>query len=298
MAQDDSKADKTGRGKRRPLVIRKTRLITKSHRSGAWKIAYADFVTALMAFFLLMWLVGTNSEARLRGIGEYFSTPLQIALSGGKDYSIQSSIVNGGSNTPFEGIAQTKKGETRSAHQGDFAGARKEFQEMHALKRQLEEAVAAHAELRQFKDQLLIDITSDGLRIQIVDRQNRPMFDIGSANLKPYTLSILRLIGNTLNEVSNKIALSGHTDASRYQGGTENYTNWELSLDRANAARRALVDGGMGENKIVRVVGLASSVLFRPDAPYSPDNRRISIIVMNAKAARSASMDGDSFDEE
>ncbi len=151
------------------------------------------------------------------------------------------------------------------------------------LKKRIEKTIDANPTLKQFKRQLLIDITSEGLRIQIVDEQNRPMFNLASAELQPYTKIILHEIGKMLNDVPNRISLSGHTDATPYANGTRGYGNWELSADRANASRRALIAGGMGESKMLRVVGLASSVPFGHAAPFDPVNRRISIIVMNKR---------------
>jgi len=138
-------------------------------------------------------------------------------------------------------------------------------------------------QLAQFKKQMLLDITSEGLRIQIVDEQNRPMFDSGGAELKPYTRDILRQIGKALNDVKNRISLAGHTDAAGFVGGSQGFTNWELSANRANASRRELVAGGMDDSKVLRVVGLASTVLFDKNDPLASVNRRISIVVLNQK---------------
>jgi chemotaxis protein MotB len=150
--------------------------------------------------------------------------------------------------------------------------------------------------MEPFKDQLLLDITPEGLRIQIVDKQNRPMFDLGKSVLKDYTSQILREVAKYLNSVPNRISLSGHTDSNAY-GATRNYTNWELSADRANAARRALLEGGLAPAKVARVVGLASSVLFDRENPYNPINRRISIIVMT-KSAEATALSTDAPDVE
>jgi len=130
------------------------------------------------------------------------------------------------------------------------------------------------------------------LRIQIVDEQNRPMFQSGRAQLEPYTREILHAIGQTLNDVPNKVSISGHTDAALYGGGNKGYSNWELSADRANASRRELIAGGMADDKIVRVVGLSSAVLFDKEQPLDPSNRRISLIIMNKKAEEAAGHDG------
>jgi chemotaxis protein MotB len=165
---------------------------------------------------------------------------------------------------------------------------RKEKQQLESLLEELKKAIAVGQALEPFKDQLLLDITPEGLRIQIVDKQNRPMFDAGSSVLKDYTTQILVDVAKYLNGVPNRISLSGHTDATPYPGTAKFYSNWELSADRANAARRALIAGGLDEQKIARVVGLASSVLFVKDEPFNPVNRRISIIVMTRRAEDAA----------
>jgi chemotaxis protein MotB len=154
------------------------------------------------------------------------------------------------------------------------------------LMQQLQAAIEKSQALAPFKDQLLLDITSEGLRIQIVDKQNRPMFDLGSAQLRPYTTTILQELSGFINRVPNRISLSGHTDDAPYTSD-HHYSNWELSADRANAARRALLSGGLTEDKIARVVGLAASVPFDRANPGDPVNRRISIIVMNRQAEAS-----------
>jgi len=169
---------------------------------------------------------------------------------------------------------------------------RSETERLKALKRQIEEAIENIPSLSQFKNQLLLDITTEGLRIQIVDEKNRPMFALARAELQPYTKVILHEIGRALNGVPNRISLSGHTDAAIYSNGEKGYSNWELSADRANASRRELIVGGMDESKILRVVGLSSAVLFDRDNPLNPVNRRISIIVMNKKAEEVVLQDG------
>jgi chemotaxis protein MotB len=152
---------------------------------------------------------------------------------------------------------------------------------------ELKQAVSKSQALEPFKDQLLLDITPEGIRIQIVDAQNRPMFDVGSARLRDYTQSILQELTPYLSSVPNRISITGHTDIRAYpgQGG---YSNWELSADRANAARRALVLAGLPDEKIARVVGLSSSVLFDKQDPQSPINRRISIVIMTKQAEEDA----------
>ena len=158
--------------------------------------------------------------------------------------------------------------------------------------------IDASPALSQFKNQLLLDITTEGLRIQIVDDKNRPMFDSASSDVKPYTRVILREIGVALNKVENRISLSGHTDAQPFAGGDRGFGNWELSTNRANASRREMVAGGMDDAKIMRVIGLASTALFDKQQPYSPNNRRISIVVLNKRTEEAILADGRQTDDD
>jgi len=284
------------------IVVKRIKKVAGGHHGGAWKIAYADFVTAMMAFFLLMWLLGSTAKGDLQGISEYFKTPLKVALMGGSGSGDSSSILKGGGQDLTRSEGQVKKGDLptekkvinlKAAQEEFLRNERiKEIEKLKQLKANIEMAIENNAKLQKFKNQILLDITSEGLRIQIVDEQNRPMFQSGRAKLEPYTMEILHEIGKTLNEVPNKVSISGHTDAANYGSGGKGYSNWELSADRANASRRELIAGGMADEKIVRVVGLSSAVLFNKEEPLSPINRRISLIVMNKKAEEAASHDG------
>jgi chemotaxis protein MotB len=247
----------------RPIVIKRKKVIAGGAHGGAWKIAYADFVTAMMAFFLLMWLLGSTAKGDLVGIADHFNNPMKVAMSGGSGAGDATSILQGGGKDLTRQAGQVKKGDVEAKKTTSFS------------------------KLAQFKKQMLLDITSEGLRIQIIDEQNRPMFDSGGAELKPYTREILRQIGKSLNGVKNRISLAGHTDAANFVGGSQGFTNWELSANRANASRRELVAGGMGDAKVLRVVGLASTVLFDPNDPLNSVNRRISIVVLNKKTENS-----------
>ena len=272
-----------------PIIVKRIKKVAGGHHGGAWKIAYADFVTAMMAFFLLMWLLGSTAKGDLNGIAEYFKTPLKVAMQGGSGSGDSSSVIKGGGQDLSRKTGQVKNGEAdtkKKSYNLEAAKAeleRVEAEKLKMLKGRLEAEIDANPTLRQFKRQLLLDITTEGLRIQIVDEQNRPMFNLAGAELQPYTKVILREIGKVLNDVQNRISLSGHTDATPYSNQGRGYSNWELSADRANASRRELVAGGMDENKMLRVVGLASSVAFNQAEPFDPVNRRISIIVMNKR---------------
>ena len=162
--------------------------------------------------------------------------------------------------------------------------AKQDAKRMASLSAKISAVISNSPKLAQFSSQIRLETTPDGLQIQIVDDQKRPMFDSGSAVVKPYMRDILREIGAALNGVENKISLDGHTDQAPYSGGDRGYSNWELSVARANASRRELVAAGMPDDKLARVVGLASSVLLEPENPLSPANRRISIIVMTREA--------------
>ncbi|MGZ0018570.1 flagellar motor protein MotB [Nitrosomonas sp. wSCUT-2] len=282
----------------RPIVIKRIKKVAGGHHGGAWKIAYADFVTAMMAFFLLMWLLGSSTKSQLEGISEYFKTPLKVALMGGSSIGESNSVLKGGGTDLTRQHGEVKKGAIKDddAQTKKIIRERAERVKLEGLKQKIEEAIENNPALMKFANQLLLDITSDGLRIQIVDEQNRPMFALGRAELQPYTKTILREIGKMLNDVDNKISLSGHTDGKPFPSGDKGYSNWELSADRANASRRELVAGGMDTNKILQVIGLSSAVLFDKDDPLNPINRRISIVVMNERAEKAVTMDNPTID--
>ncbi|UJP05261.1 MAG: flagellar motor protein MotB [Nitrosomonas sp.] len=276
----------------RPIVIKRIKKAGGGHHGGAWKIAYADFVTAMMAFFLLMWLLGSSTQSQLEGISEYFKTPLKVAFMGGSSVGESSSIIKGGGTDLTRQHGQVKKGEIikddpSSKQTLKILKEKMELEKLENLKKKIEDAIDANPQIKKFADQLLLDITSEGLRIQIVDEKNRPMFASGRANLQPYTRDILRNIGRMLNDVNNKISLSGHTDAQPFPSGDKGYSNWELSADRANASRRELITGGMDPNKVLQVIGLSSAVLYDKSDPLNPINRRISIVVLNEKSEKS-----------
>jgi chemotaxis protein MotB len=326
------------------IIVKRRKKGGAGHHGGAWKVAYADFVTAMMAFFLVMWLVSSISKEQRAAVFDYFKNPSMqpgktvqpapgqmgpggastsvINMGGGLDAPRVTVVRNPDSNAksipqPFKvemeqahkldseqthkldseqthklDSEQTRTVDSEQARKMDLEEARKitdeaDKKKLESLLQELRQAIDKSQALRPFKDQLLLDITPEGLRIQIVDAQNRPMFDVGSARLKDYTTTILKILAGYLNTVPNRISISGHTDVRTYPGGV-GYTNWELSADRANAARRALGSGGLNEAKISRVVGLSSSVLFDKDDPYNAINRRISIIVMTKQAEDTA----------
>ncbi len=285
-----------------PIVIKKIKKIVGGGHGGAWKIAYADFVTAMMAFFLLMWLLGSVDGGKLVGIAEYFKTPLKVAM-GAPGTGDATSVINGGGKDLSRSTGQVQQGATELIQKkitpetaAKAERARQEIAQLKELKGKIEQAIESNSTLQKFKKQLLLDITAEGLRIQIVDAQNRPMFASGRADLQPYTRTILHEIGETLNSVPNKISLAGHTDATPFPSGHTGYSNWELSADRANASRRELITGKMDPNKVLRVVGLSSAVLFDRKNPHNPINRRISITVLNQDGEKAITKDSGGQD--
>lgn len=279
--------------KLQPIIIKRVKKGGHAAHGGAWKIAYADFVTAMMAFFLLMWLLGSTTEGDKKGIADYFSAPLKVALlSGGSGSGDSSHVIKGGGTDITRSGGQVKKGDIATTKSTiNLAAMRAEQRAAEAakleqIKKQMEAKLADSPKFGAIKNQIKMDMTPDGLRIQIVDDQNRPMFDSGSPVVKPYMRELLREIGAVLAELPNRLTLEGHTDAQAFSGDRDGlgYGNWELSSDRANASRRELIAGGLPAEAILRVQGLASSVPFVPEEPLSPSNRRISIIVMNRDA--------------
>jgi chemotaxis protein MotB len=274
--------------KKPTIIVKKIKKVAGGHHGGAWKIAYADFVTAMMAFFLLMWLLGSTSAGDLKGIAEYFATPLKVAMGGGSGAGASNSVLDGGGKDLTKKTGQSNQDseekKKKTPKQSKLDASKAEWENLKKLQAKIQQTIDADDKLKKFRNQLLLDLTQDGLRIQIVDEDKRPMFDKSKAELQPYARDLLRLIGKTLNGVNNKISLSGHTDSLPYPNGEKSYSNWELSADRANSSRRELVYGGMDENKILQVTGLSSAVPLDNKDPLNPINRRISIVVLNQDA--------------
>ena len=280
------------------IIVRKVKRAHGGHHGGSWKVAYADFVTAMMAFFLVMWILGVSTSEQRAAISAYFQNPSatpgtatmappgKVGPGGASDAVID---MGGGMNRPHS-PDQSQNGRASAADAGTQA-REQERARLEELKKELQAAIEKSQALAPFKDQLLIDITPNGLRIQIVDKLNRPMFDTGSATLKNYTIQILVELAKFINRVPNRITLSGHTDDAPYTTD-HHYSNWELSADRANAARRALLQGGLDSNKITEVVGLAAAVPLDKTHPGNPINRRISILVMTKQAEEAALSQG------
>ena len=285
--------------KKQPIVIKKI-IKGGGHHGGAWKVAYADFVTAMMAFFLLLWLLGISDEAMRGGISEMYRNPSPLIGPGGASTSMiklggTKEIPRGeGDKTMKQSEEQILEKVSPESSKNKEKEKQKEKIVLDELMIKLKDTIEQSDILKDFKDQISLEVMPEGLRIQVIDDKKRPMFSAGSEKIKPYTRVILQEIAKTIAEnVPNKISITGHTDASTFGGGVieyetvdgevlrKQYSNWELSGDRANAARRELLKGGLPRDQIGRVVGLSSSVPFDKDNPNSPINRRISLIVMN-----------------
>lgn len=277
--------------KLQPIIIKRVKKGGHATHGGAWKIAYADFVTAMMAFFLLMWLLGSTTEGDKKGIADYFGSPLKLALiNGGSGSGDSSHVIKGGGHDLTRTTGQVKRGDVEAAkstvnvHQLKSEQIRAEAARLEDIKRRLQEKIAENPKIAGMASQILMEMTRDGLRIQIVDAEGRPMFASGSATVQPAMREVLRELGSVLGEVPNRLTLEGHTDAMPFGGGERGYSNWELSADRANASRRELVAGGLPEDHVLRVQGLAASNPFDRRDPAAPANRRISLVVMTREA--------------
>jgi len=274
-----------------PIVIKKiTKRKHAGHHGGSWKVAYADFVTAMMAFFLLMWLLNSTSEEQKQQLSEYFEDPILF---------VENKKAGGGpSIIDFGGLIRTSANSNQEQlvddipkKDDDESSEANEVEKLISLKYDIDKAISDSLVLSDFQEQLKLDITPEGLRIQIIDKENKSMFNIGSAYLTDYAYLILEELSELLIKVPNRISISGHTDATPYADSYSNYSNWELSTDRANSARRAFLEAGMPEEKIGRVVGLASSVPLDAEDPFSHINRRISVMVLNKKTSQSIGLE-------
>jgi chemotaxis protein MotB len=273
-----------------PVIIKKIKKNKgHGHHGGAWKLAYADFVTAMMAFFLVMWLVGATDEKTRTGIAEYFQDPDKVSLLEENNGGARTSLIQGGgTDLASQEQGQVNNGQTTeieevSPEEIEKKAEQIDLEQLELLKKKIQSMIDASSTLAEFKDQIKLKITQEGLRIQIVDNKNTPMFKIASAETEPDVQLILRKLAPVINELPNKITVNGHTDALPFPANQTGYTNWELSSDRANAARYELNQGGLAEEKILRVIGLSSSIPYNPKDALDPMNRRISIIVMNKK---------------
>lgn len=262
---------------RRPVVIKRKKVANHGSHGG-WKIAYADFMTAMMAFFLVMWLLASSSEEEFEMVNQYFQTPLRVALTGGEQISNSDSVIPGGGDSPVHSDGAISRTDLVNSR-----GQPGDNRALDRLKERLEVLIEEEPSLRTLRSQIRLNLTPEGLRIQIVDSQQRPMFELGSARVAPHMHNVLTSFAPLLNELPNRLTLSGHTDDIPFAAGVEGYSNWELSTDRANTARRELVQGGLDPDKLLRVIGMADTMSIEGEKNPAL-NRRISILVLNRRA--------------
>jgi len=255
------------------VIVKRVKKGDHGHHGGAWKIAYADFVTAMMAFFLMLWLLGSLSEAKKMGLSRFFSSPSAMVSSAGTNSSV------------LDFTGEPRPESEFDPDPNDPAEGQEELP-LDELLLKLKEQIETSEAFKDYQDQLQLEITVEGLRIQMMDDEERPMFDVGSPKLRSYADEMLQTMGKTIATVPNRVSIAGHTDARTYRSGRTDYSNWELSADRANAARRAMAQSLPVDVKFGRIVGLADSVPYDREDPLNPANRRISIVVLNAATER------------
>ncbi len=285
-----------------PIIIKKVKKGGHGHHGGAWKVAYADFVTAMMAFFLLMWLINTASPEQKRGIADYFapasvspSTSGSGGIMGGSEFGEEGARSRGASAVVERLAPQPQRVQSADQQQNPDARensespdisqtaiasalARREAAEFQSAELSLRQALQDMPELAELSRHVIIDQTPEGLRIQLIDEEGRPMFNAGATRPNERAIVLLRAVADVVGQLSNRITISGHTDASMTPaGGT---SNWELSSARANAALRILQERGISDDRVADVRGKAASEPLFPDDPYMAGNRRLSIVLL------------------
>ena len=279
-------AGKNKDDEKRPIIIKKIKKGGHGgHHGGAWKVAYADFVTAMMAFFLLLWLLASSSKAKLEGLAEFFTPTVGIKDSQGIGF-------NGGVSESEQGKAKTDHAKpalvTGNTPTGDIPETPEKSkaesdQEAELFKKgqtAIEQAVSQDKTLQQYKDNVQATMTPEGLRIDIMDSDKYAMFERGKAVLTEHGKTIIGRMTGILKKMPNNTAITGHTDASPNEGGRADYTNWELSSDRAQTTRRFMVQSGMENERAKKVTGMADKELLVPSEPRGAKNRRISILML------------------
>jgi len=269
----DSNDDNRKEGSHFPPIIRKIKRYPP-HHGGSWKIAFADFVTAMMAFFLLMWLITSLNKAQKAAVADYFKQPIKVAIMGGENFGNRDINVKGGGADVEETQGQVSSSikpvqeKVKDKEISEEEATKLEAKKLEELKSEINISIEKDPSLAGLKKQIRMEIVQDGLRIQLIDNQKRPMFDVGSDKVNPGFENILANIAKLVNSVPNKITIQGHTDANPYHNPQElDYTNWELSTQRANAARRALITAGMSEEKVMTVTGFSSTMLLDTSNP-------------------------------
>lgn len=291
-----------------PIIIKKIKKVSHAHHGGAWKVAYADFVTAMMAFFLLLWLLNATTEEQKQGLADYFS-PASVSSSGsgsggvlgGLTISVDGNQVSaggpseGGATLPIPPSAispEESEGEEPEVEETESEDAeevseesvnellaRREQEQFEAAEEALRDAIESIPELEALQDSLLIEQTPEGLRIQLIDQEGFPMFASGSAKANDQLIQLIGLVTQVVSQLPNKVSISGHTDSRPFR--TDNgYSNWELSSGRANAARRLMIQAGLDQGRVANVQGRSATEPLLPEDTTDARNRRISIVLL------------------
>ncbi len=288
----------------RPVIIKRIKKISGGHHGGAWKVAYADFVTAMMAFFLLLWLLNAVTEEQKRGIAQYFrptiafqNTSATFAILQGQAQPMETMTGGSAAQTDLDDPEQTDPTDPEPAdgdgakpvnlEEAEATVAKAEDQQLQQIKDEISKAIEATPDLKELEKNLKVDKTDEGIRIQLLDQEKISMFPSGSAAMNPRSRELLQKVAQAVSDLPNKIEISGHTDAAPYAGNA-NYSNWELSSDRANASRRVLVENGINPSRLRTVEGKADTEPFVRENPLDPQNRRISIVLLRMTAQPSA----------
>ena len=253
------------------IVVKKSKSHKGGHHGGSWKIAYADFMTAMMAFFLVMWLLSNSSPQQRQQIADYFKTPINVGTANGNKNSLSESPIPGGGDDMLKQEGEELLHETNSG-----------FMDLDKVKEKLEELIEIDPRLNDFKSNLRLTLTDSGLMIQIIDSQDRPMFKLGSKKPESYMVNILQALVPVLNDLPNRLTLTGHTDSIQFARGDLGYSNWELSSDRANTSRQILVSGGLRQDRVLQIIGVANNIIAGDISADAPANRRITILVLTA----------------
>lgn len=303
-----------------PIIIKKIKKVSHAHHGGAWKVAYADFVTAMMAFFLLLWLLNATTEEQKQGLADYFS-PASVSSSGsgsggvlgGLTISVDGNQVSaggpseGGATLPIPPSAispEESEGEEPEVEETESEDAeevseesvnellaRREQEQFEAAEEALRDAIESIPELEALQDSLLIEQTPEGLRIQLIDQEGFPMFASGSAKANDQLIQLIGLVTQVVSQLPNKVSISGHTDSRPFR--TDNgYSNWELSSGRANAARRLMIQAGLDQGRVANVQGRSATEPLLPEDTTDASNRRISIVLLRENTAPALAFEG------
>ena len=275
------------------IVIKRVKKVAGGAHGGAWKIAFADFALALMAFFLVLWLIESTTNLEKMAIAGYFSDPTNLGAvgDGGTPYVLDLqgrplNVNNQGLNLSLvrQDADPTVDSDQEMENPEFVELARlRQMETLERLRGAVESEINLNQQFEWFRDSVSFEVTEEGLMVQIIDREGRPLFDSGQSRLRPYAMEILWTMGRIFGNVPNKVSVFGHTDGTRFSS-EDAYSNWELSSDRANAARRALVDGGLFPDQVAQIIGMADSVPLDTEDPLSAMNRRIVIMVLNSVA--------------